>query len=110
MNTIACSPLRALVLHAAVWIRLLQKVTNATLSGYSGTGTPNCDGTKDTAAIDCLTSRINSDGCSSAVCDGWKRTITGQKSFSKPFVAGGLANYTSFEPQSTFAVLEATHI
>ena len=110
MSTIACSP-PGTCSSCGGLDTVVTKVTNATLSGYSGTGTPNCDGTKDTAAIDCLTSRINSDGCSSAVCDGWKRTITGQKSFSKPFVAGGLANYTSFEPQSTSCSLGGnTHL
>lgn len=100
MSTISCPTAGTCSSCGAGLDTVVTKVTDATLSGYAGTGT-SCDGTKDTAAIDCLVSRINSDGCSGAVCDGWKRTITAQKSFSKPFVAGGLVDFTSFVPQST---------
>lgn len=79
------------------------KVTDATISG---TGVPAaCSGSKDEAAIDCLETVVNSTGCGGSGCNGWKRTLTGQKVFSKPFVAGGLVDFTSFQPTATVCSL-----
>lgn len=79
------------------------KVTDATISG-SGVP-PSCSALKDKAAIDCLSNLITNN------YDGWFRIIKGQKSFSRPFIAGGLANYTTFEPKSTVCSLGGdTHL
>lgn len=85
------------------------KVNNATLC-ESGTctagGATGCRGKIDTDAISCMESKINaSDGCSGAACKGWRRAITGQKSFSRPFVAGGLVDFTSYQPTTTVCSL-----
>lgn len=72
-------------------------VVDATISGSGVPGA--CSGKKDKDAIDCLANVINTS------YNGWRRAITGQKSFSKPFVAGGLADFTSFEPTSTVCSL-----
>ena len=72
---------------------VVTKVEGATLSG---TGIPgSCSGMTDTSAIECLTTAINTS------YDGWRRAILEEKTFSKPFVAGGLVDYTSFQPTGT---------
>lgn len=78
------------------------KVEDATISG---TGIPAaCSGKKDKDAIDCLSNEI-------ASYNGWRRAISGQKNFSKPFVAGGLVDFTAFEPTSTVCSLGGnTHL
>ncbi len=69
-------------------------------AAISGSGVPDaCSGEKDKDAIYCLANVINTS------YNGWRRAITGQKSFSKPFVAGGLADFTSFEPTRTVCSL-----
>ncbi|MFA4829015.1 MAG: PilC/PilY family type IV pilus protein, partial [Thermodesulfovibrionales bacterium] len=85
------------------------KVQEATLTGTGIPTTPtNCTASPnntDTSAIACLTAAIN------ASYNGWRRAITGQKSFSKPFVAGGLVDFTTFEPTSTSCSLGGnTHL
>ena len=91
--------------------KVILKVNNATISGTGvpGASAPyNCTGKVDTDAITCIENNINaSNGCNSysAACKGWRRTITGHKMFSKPFVAGGLVNYTSYQPTSTVCSL-----
>ena len=80
-------------------------------AAISGTGVPtspnNCTGLKDSAAIACIEANINaSNGCSGAsACKGWRREVKGQKSFSKPFVAGGLVDYTTYQPTTTVCSL-----
>jgi Tfp pilus tip-associated adhesin PilY1 len=112
MSTISCSPAGTCSPCGDGLDTVVTKVTNATLNDADGVTTCDTTDPTGTAAIDCLTIQINSStGCSGSACNGWKRTITGQKSFSKPFVAGGLANYTSFEPQSTSCSLGGnTHL
>ncbi|MBI5203609.1 MAG: hypothetical protein HZA11_01695 [Nitrospirae bacterium] len=89
------------------------KVQEATLTKTAGgdeipTEPTNCTSAEnktDTSAIACLTADIN------ASYNGWRRAIAGQKSFSKPFVAGGLVDFTSFEPTSTSCSLGGnTHL
>ncbi len=72
--------------------KVVLKVSGATLSG---TGVPGaCTGMQEQNAIGCLEKDIKAK-------NGWRRAITGQKMFARPFVGGGLVNYTSFEPTST---------
>ena len=88
------------------------KVQNASIgTSYAGSPT-NCTNKTDVDAINCIQSNINSSsGCNGSACNGWKRGITGQKMFSKPFVAGGLVDFTSFQPTSTSCSLGGnTHL
>ena len=102
LGTVTCSPAGTCGSCSAYadTDTVVLKVTEAELSGYSGTGT-SCNTMEDTAATDCLEARINSDGCGGSACNGWKRAITGEKMFSRPFVAGGLVDFTSFKPSSS---------
>lgn len=80
--------------------KVVLKVTGATISG----GPAACAGTQETNAINCLETQINSK-------NGWKRAISGQKIFARPFVGGGLVDYTSFQPTSTSCSLGGnTHL
>ncbi|MEW6067331.1 MAG: hypothetical protein AB1610_03425 [Nitrospirota bacterium] len=65
-------------------------VTGATLSG-SGT---TCDTKQDEEAINCLVDEVRNN------YQGWKVALSGHKIFARPFVAGGLVDFTSFEPTS----------
>lgn len=79
---------------------VILQVQDATLSG---TGAPStCSTKKDEEAIRCLYQYILNN------YDGWVRTITGEKIFSKPFVAGGLVDFTSFKPEATPCSLGGT--
>ncbi|MFA4829935.1 MAG: PilC/PilY family type IV pilus protein [Thermodesulfovibrionales bacterium] len=87
------------------------KVQEATLTKTAGVGDDiptNCSASPnntDTSAIACLTAAVN------ASYNGWRRAITGQKSFSKPFVAGGLVDFTTFQPTATSCSLGGnTHL
>jgi len=67
------------------------EVQGATLAkGHSA-----CNGLKDDEAIECLSEQIT------ANYHGWRRKLVGEKMFSRPFVAGGLANFTTFAPGNT---------
>ena len=94
MSTISCSVAGTCTACGAGLQQVVTKVTNATLTESSGNVTA-CDGTADTAAITCLEAEI------AASKQGWRRAISAQKMFSKPFVAGGLVDFTSFQPTST---------
>lgn len=87
--------------------KVILKVNNAKISGLGVPTSPYaCTNKIDTDAITCIENNINaSNGCSGLGCKGWRRGIKGQKMFSKPFVAGGLADYTSFQPTSTVCSL-----
>ncbi|MDP3014118.1 MAG: hypothetical protein Q8M92_07755, partial [Candidatus Subteraquimicrobiales bacterium] len=86
--------------------KVILKVNNASITNTGPTSPYDCTNKIDTDAITCIENNINaSNGCSGASCKGWRRAIKGQKMFSKPFVAGGLANYTSFQPTSTVCSL-----
>ncbi|MFZ3121767.1 MAG: hypothetical protein WA104_00115 [Thermodesulfovibrionales bacterium] len=87
--------------------KVILKVNNAKISGLGVPTSPyDCTNKIDTDAITCIENNINaSNGCSGLGCKGWRRGIKGQKMFSKPFVAGGLADYTSFQPTSTVCSL-----
>jgi hypothetical protein len=92
--------------------KVVLKVNNATISG-SGVPTTspyNCTGKVDTDAITCIENNISAsgfNGCdgNTKACKGWRREIKGQKSFSKPFVAGGLVDYTTYQPTTTVCSL-----
>lgn len=77
--------------------KVVLKVTDPTIGGTGVPGT--CSGKTGLAAIECVQDVIN------ASYQGWKRKVTGQKLFARPFVAGGLVDFTSFEPVSTVCSL-----
>lgn len=63
---------------------------NATLHGLA-----DCEGKKDDEAIACVEKKIITS------YKGWRRSLTGLKVFSRPFIGGGLVDLTAFEPTST---------
>jgi hypothetical protein len=65
-------------------------VKDATLSN----GPSECNGKKDDEAIACMEELIKTS------YKGWRRTLTGWKVFSRPFVGGGLVDITAFQPTS----------
>ena len=67
------------------------EVQGATLAG----GHPACNGLKDDEAIQCLSKQMTTN------YHGWRRKLVGEKTFSKPLIAGGLANFTTFAPENT---------
>lgn len=73
------------------------KVQGATLSGG-----PSCNGLQDENAMQCLADYIVNN------YNGWRRSLPGEKIFSKPFIAGGLVDFTSFKPVSTPCTLGGT--
>jgi len=87
--------------------KVILKVNNATISGSGVPTSPNnCTNKVDTDAIACVENNVNNvngNGCNSGgtACVGWRREIFGQKMYSKPFVAGGLVDFTSYQPTSS---------
>jgi hypothetical protein len=82
--------------------RVITGATGATLTGDTTTG---CNGQKDETATECISNYVLSN------TNGWKRAIKGQKIFSRPFIGGGLANFTSFQPTATSCSLGGnTHL
>ena len=77
--------------------KVVLKVDGATLSGSGA-----CDGRTGDDAIGCLENDVIK------TMNGWKRAVNGQKMFAKPFVAGGLVDFTSFQPQSDSCSLGGT--
>ena len=84
------------------------KVKDASITNTGPTSPYNCTNKTDTDAITCIENNINAtNGCDGGTkaCKGWRREIKGQKMFSSPFVAGGLADFTSFQPTSAVCSL-----
>jgi hypothetical protein len=101
INTIVCSsPGNCTVNCGANENTVILNVQGATLTGTSVPS--SCSSKTDEDAIRCLYQYIINN------YDGWKKAITGEKIFAKPFVAGGLVDFTSFKPTSTPCSLGGT--
>ena len=90
--------------------KVVLKVNNASITTTGPTSPNNCTNKVDTDAITCIENNINNvggNGCNggSTACVGWRRQILGQKMYSKPFVAGGLVDYTTYQPMSSVCSL-----